>query len=60
MTEAAAASRTPAETLRKTETGRIATPAFFTVAALAASAGLPLKDVVAYYTDAETGESLSA
>ena len=36
MAEIAAASGVPAETLRKIETGRIATPAFFTVAALAA------------------------
>ena len=60
MTEIAAASGVPVETLRKIETGRIATPAFFTVAALAASVGLSLEDVVAYCTDAETGESLSA
>jgi transcriptional regulator with XRE-family HTH domain len=60
MTEIAAASGVPVETLRKIETGRTATPAFFTVAALAASVGLALEDVVAYCTDAETGESLSA
>lgn len=60
MTEVAAASGIPVETLRKIETGRIATPAFFTVAALAAAVGLSLEDVVAYCTDAETGESLSA
>jgi hypothetical protein len=60
MTEIAAASGVPVETLRKIETGRIATPAFFTVAALAASVGLSLEDVVAYCTDADTGESLSA
>ncbi|MGH3245659.1 MAG: helix-turn-helix transcriptional regulator [Trebonia sp.] len=60
MTEVAAASGVPVETLRKIETGRIATPAFFTVAALAASVGLTLEDVVAYCTDPETGESLSA
>ena len=60
MTEIAAASGVPVETLRKIETGRIATPAFFTVAALAASVGLSLEDVVAYCADAETGESLSA
>ncbi|HEX6450544.1 MAG TPA: helix-turn-helix transcriptional regulator [Trebonia sp.] len=60
MTDIAAASGVPVETLRKIETGRIATPAFFTVAALAASVGLSLEDVVAYCTDAETGESLSA
>jgi transcriptional regulator with XRE-family HTH domain len=60
MTEVAAASGVPVETLRKIETGRIATPAFFTVAALAASVGLSLADVVAYCTGAEKGESLSA
>ena len=60
MTEIAAASGIPVETLRKIETGRIATPAFFTVAALAASVGLSLEDMVAYCTDAETGESLTA
>jgi transcriptional regulator with XRE-family HTH domain len=60
MTDVAAASGVPAETLRKIETGRIATPAFFTVAALAASVGLSLEEVVAYCADAETGESLSA
>jgi len=60
MTEVAAASGVPVETLRKIETGRIATPAFFTVAALAAAVGLSLEDVVAYCADAETGESLSA
>ena len=60
MAEVAAASGVPAETLRKIETGRIATPAFFTVAALADSVGLSLEDVVAYCADTETGESLSA
>ena len=60
MTEIAAASGVPVETLRKIETGRIATPAFFTVAALAASVGLSLADVVSCCTDTETGESLSA
>jgi len=59
MTEVAAASGVPVETLRKIETGRIATPAFFTVAALAASVGLSPEDVVAYCADAGTDESLS-
>jgi transcriptional regulator with XRE-family HTH domain len=45
MTEIAAASGVPTETLRKIETGRIATPAFFTVAALAAALGLPLDQI---------------
>jgi transcriptional regulator with XRE-family HTH domain len=60
MTEVAAVSGVPVETLRKIETGRIATPAFFTVAALAASVDLSLEDVVAYCADAETDESHSA
>jgi transcriptional regulator with XRE-family HTH domain len=45
MAEVAAASGVPAETLRKIETGRIATPAFFTVAALASALGLDLAQV---------------
>jgi len=60
MTEIAAASGVPVETLRKIETGRIATPAFFTVAALAAALGLPLEDVVIHCSDPRAGESLSA
>ena len=60
MTEIAAASGVPAETLRKIETGRIATPAFFTVAAIAASVNLSLEEVLAYCADTDTGESLSA
>jgi len=46
MAEIAAVSGVPAETLRKIETGRIATPAFFTVAALAGALGLSLEDLV--------------
>jgi transcriptional regulator with XRE-family HTH domain len=46
MAEIAAASGVPVETLRKIETGRIATPAFFTVAALAAALDLSLERVV--------------
>jgi transcriptional regulator with XRE-family HTH domain len=45
MTEVAAASGVPTETLRKIETGRIATPAFFTVAALADALGISLEQV---------------
>ena len=58
MAEIAAVSGVPAETLRKIETGRIATPAFFTVAALAAALGLELEDVARHC--AEPGESLAA
>jgi transcriptional regulator with XRE-family HTH domain len=45
MAEIAAVSGVPAETLRKIETGRIATPAFFTVAALADALGLSLAEI---------------
>jgi transcriptional regulator with XRE-family HTH domain len=42
MVEVAVAAGVPVETLRKIETGRIATPAFFTVAALGGVLGLDL------------------
>jgi transcriptional regulator with XRE-family HTH domain len=58
MAEIAAASGVPAETLRKIETGRIATPAFFTVAALADTLGLPLEEIVRACS--EPAEALSA
>jgi hypothetical protein len=48
------------ETLRKIETGRIATPAFFTVAALAEAVGVSLEEVVAQCSGSATGERLSA
>jgi transcriptional regulator with XRE-family HTH domain len=47
MANVAAASGVPVETLRKIETGRIATPAFFTVVALAAALGVDLERVAA-------------
>lgn len=43
--EVAGASGISAETLRKIETGRIPTPAFFTVAALARAMGLSLDEL---------------
>jgi transcriptional regulator with XRE-family HTH domain len=46
MVEIAASSGVPVETLRKIEAGRIPTPAFFTVAALAAAVDLPLDRLV--------------
>ncbi|MGS2642332.1 helix-turn-helix domain-containing protein [Streptosporangium sp. LJ11] len=46
MTEVATAAGLSAETLRKIETGRIPTPAFFTVAALAHALNVSL-DVLA-------------
>jgi transcriptional regulator with XRE-family HTH domain len=60
MVEIAAASGVPAETIRKIETGRIATPAFFTVAALAEAVGLSLEEIVACCAEAATGPRLSA
>ncbi|MGW1836444.1 helix-turn-helix domain-containing protein [Streptomyces sp. NPDC002067] len=46
MVEVAAAAGLSAETLRKIETGRVPTPAFFTIAALAGTLGLAMEDVV--------------
>jgi transcriptional regulator with XRE-family HTH domain len=47
MVDVAAAAGVSAETLRKIETGRAPTPAFFTVAALAYALDLSLDDLVA-------------
>lgn len=46
MPEIAARAGVSAETLRKIETGRAPTPAFFTVAALATALGLSMDDLV--------------
>lgn len=45
MAEIAAAAGISAETLRKIETGRAPTPAFFTIAALVGALGLRLDDL---------------
>ena len=45
MVEVAAAAGIPVETLRKIESGRVPTPAFFTVAALAGALGIGLDEV---------------
>ncbi|MFD4574788.1 helix-turn-helix domain-containing protein [Streptomyces sp. NPDC058417] len=45
MAEIAARAGVSAETLRKIETGRAPTPAFFTVAALAGALGLSMDDL---------------
>jgi transcriptional regulator with XRE-family HTH domain len=45
MVEVAARSGVPVETLRKIEAGRIPTPAFFTVVALAGTLRIPLDDL---------------
>ena len=47
MVEVAAQAAVPVETLRKIETGRIPTPAFFTVVALATAVGLNLSSLCA-------------
>ncbi|MFG2876501.1 helix-turn-helix domain-containing protein [Streptomyces sp. NPDC048337] len=46
MVEVAAGAGLSAETLRKIETGRAPTPAFFTVAALAETLGLSLDELL--------------
>ncbi|MBB2914392.1 transcriptional regulator with XRE-family HTH domain [Streptosporangium becharense] len=46
MAEVAAAAGLSAETVRKIETGRIPTPAFFTIAALAQTLGVSLDVLV--------------
>lgn len=46
MVEVAATAGISVETLRKIETGRVPTPAFFTVAAVAAAVGVTLDQVV--------------
>lgn len=60
MVEIATASGVPVETLRKIETGRIATPAFFTVATLAATLGLDLAALTAEVSAAGQDAALSA
>ena len=50
LQDVAAAAGISAETLRKIETGRIPTPAFFTVAALAETLGLSLDTLAATTT----------
>ncbi|QBI56562.1 helix-turn-helix domain-containing protein [Streptomonospora litoralis] len=47
MVEVAAAAGVSVETLRKIESGRAPTPAFFTVAALAAELGISLDELAA-------------
>jgi transcriptional regulator with XRE-family HTH domain len=57
MTEVAAASGVPVETLRKIETGRIVTPAFFTVVSLASALGLPLSHLAGQFAPELTASS---
>ena len=56
MVDVAAEAGISVETLRKIETGRIPTPAFFTVTAIADAVGLPLEDLRAAVSPAETVE----
>jgi hypothetical protein len=51
MVEVAVASGIPVETLRKIESGRIPTPAFFTVVALAFALELSLEQVAGQCED---------
>ena len=58
--EISAASGVSLEALRKIESGRVPTPAFFTVAALAGALGIPLDRLVAELTEPAGGTALSA
>ncbi len=55
MVEVAAAAGVPVETLRKIESGRVPTPAFFTVAAVAAVLGLGLDEVARLTASEDSG-----
>lgn len=55
MVDVAAAAGVSAETLRKIETGRAPTPAFFTVAALAHALGLSLDDLAGAFAEDAVG-----
>ncbi|NJQ00642.1 helix-turn-helix domain-containing protein [Streptomyces zingiberis] len=56
MAEIAAAAGVSAETLRKIETGRAPTPAFFTVAALAGALGVSMDQLAAVCAPVEEGD----
>jgi transcriptional regulator with XRE-family HTH domain len=61
MADVAAAAGVSAETLRKIETGRAPTPAFFTIVALASALGLSTDDLAAACAaDRPEPEALSA
>ncbi|MFF2653295.1 helix-turn-helix domain-containing protein [Streptomyces sp. NPDC058045] len=60
MVEIAAEAGISAETLRKIETGRAPTPAFFTVAALTSVLGLSLDDLHATCTPCDQREPMAA
>ncbi|WP_091535888.1 helix-turn-helix domain-containing protein [Modestobacter sp. DSM 44400] len=58
--QVAAASGVSLEALRKIESGRVPTPAFFTVAALARTVDLPLDRLATELDDTGNGAVLSA
>jgi transcriptional regulator with XRE-family HTH domain len=58
--EVAAASGVSLETLRKIESGRVPTPAFFTVAALARALDLPLDQLAGTLDESVTPTALSS
>jgi transcriptional regulator with XRE-family HTH domain len=58
--EVAMASGVSPEALRKIESGRVPTPAFFTVAALARTLDLPLDELAAELAAPGDGTALSA
>lgn len=62
MTEVAAAAGVPVETLRKIESGRVPTPTFFTVAAIAREVGLSLDRLLneCAWTNPETATAAGA
>jgi transcriptional regulator with XRE-family HTH domain len=60
MVAVAAASGVPVETLRKIEAGRVPTPAFFTVIALATELGLPVEDLARQCAPAAAGPAAAA
>ena len=58
--QVAAASGVSLESLRKIESGRVPTPAFFTVTALAGALGIPLDRLVAELGDVEEPAAVPA
>jgi len=58
--EVATSSGVSLEVLRKIESGRVPTPSFFTVAALAHALDLPLDDLVVLLGDSAGRATLSA
>jgi transcriptional regulator with XRE-family HTH domain len=58
--EISAASGVSLEALRKIESGRVPTPAFFTVAALARALDLPLDQLVAEIAAPDASTALTA